>query len=155
MHWLLSPVSSLLWVWFSSERILGHEKDSLLSFVFLPHIAHHAQDVPEVVVQSNVRWWGRVLKNTNGVLFQCSTLKIGRHFLFWHPNLSIQLKCTAILKVVVSDSNSFLKSWQNNPAYNPQQNNLDNNSWNDMWAFLQDEKNILLVYYIYFTFMTL
>ena len=35
--------------------VIMHEKDSLISFVFLPHIAHHAQDVPEEVVQSSVR----------------------------------------------------------------------------------------------------
>ena len=41
---------------------------------------------------------GEFWKKHKGVLFQCPTLKIGRHFLYWHPNLSIQLKCTVNFK---------------------------------------------------------
>ena len=42
--------------------------------------------------------WGRVLKNSKVVFFQRSTLKIGWHFLYWDPKLSMQLKCTITFK---------------------------------------------------------
>ena len=94
-----SPLYHALWVWFSSERRLGHENDNLLSFVFLPHIAHHA--VPEEAVQCLSRW-GRLLKNTKVVLFQRLTLKIGALPFIGFQSYQCNLNALSLLKVVVS-----------------------------------------------------
>ena len=91
MHWLLSLVSCIVSLIFLRKMIRTCKRQ--FTFVFLPHIAHHAQDVPEEVVQSSVRRGEEEFWKHKRASLSTFNSQIGRHFLYCDPiQLTMQLK---------------------------------------------------------------